>query len=85
MHSYAQVSCDLVLRFYILRLKETVVFKYYVTHSKLIVICISNLERVLLVSVFRSVRKIAKNRLFASSYLSVFPHETTRLPLDRFS
>jgi len=85
MHSYAQVSCDLVLRFYILRLKETVVFKYYVTYRKVIVICISNLERVLLVSVFRRVRKITKNRRLASSYLSVFPHGMTRLPLDRFS
>ena len=34
MHSYAQFSCDLLFRFYILRLKEGVVFKYYVTYSK---------------------------------------------------
>jgi len=32
----------------------------------------------------RRVRKMAKNRLLASSGLSVRPHGTTGLPLDRF-
>ena len=36
-----------------------------------VVICVSNLERVLLVSVFRRVRKIAKNRLSFVTSVSV--------------
>ena len=35
--------------------------------------------------IFRRFRKIAKKRLLASSYLSVRPHGTTRLPLDGLS
>jgi len=34
---------------------------------------------------FRRVRKICEKLLLASSFSSVGPHETTRLPLDGFS
>ena len=34
---------------------------------------------------FRRVHKIAKKGLLASSFLSIFPHGTTRLTLDGFS